>query len=89
MVVYYLQKRLFASRITTFPSEFLSDVVEGGGYSLVGVPGRFHHQTVEKDLIKVRRFYWVYCMYYNSYLISPVYGFQGKPKNGTRKPSHA
>ncbi|XP_068676963.1 uncharacterized protein [Montipora foliosa] len=48
-------KRLFASRITTFPSEFLSDVVEDGGYSLVGVPGRFHHQTVEKDLIKVAK----------------------------------
>lgn len=50
-------KKLFASRIITpITSVSLPNTLEDqGGLTLVGIPGRLHHQTVEKDLIKVAK----------------------------------
>ena len=47
---------MFALRVPPLTSDSLSNVIEShGGYTLVGVPGHLHHQTVENNLNKVRR----------------------------------
>jgi len=45
---------MFATRIVPLAANQLSDaIVSRAGYTLVGVPGHLHHQTVENNLNKV------------------------------------
>ncbi|KAJ7358757.1 hypothetical protein OS493_021533 [Desmophyllum pertusum] len=48
--------KLFAKRLPPLTMNHLPDVIVGhGGYTLVGIPGHLHHQTVENTLKKVAK----------------------------------
>lgn len=47
---------MFVRRVPPLNSDQLSDVIASHeGYTLVGIPGNLHHQTVENALDKVRK----------------------------------